>query len=112
MTWPNKVINRAKLINMSMCHVHFYSCVNTNSITMGIILNSGKIYLVVSDIIRTFVLSVVKSETGSALQSQRVDSTLPHIFYRDPTMVVIIGRTLSVASVLIILTKVSPYSVG
>ena len=87
-SWGNKlrpsgreVINRAKLINMSMCHVHFYSCVNTNSITMGIILNSGKIYLVVSDIIRTFVLSVVKSETGSTRGlSQRVYSDMLYIF--------------------------------
>ena len=73
----NEWLPHAKVINMSMCHVHFYSCVNTNSITMGIILNSGKIYLVVSDIIRTFVLSVVKSETGSTRGlSQRVYSNL------------------------------------
>ncbi len=77
----NEWLPHAKLINMSMCHVHFYSCVNTNSITMGIILNSGKIYLVVSDIIRTFVLSVVKSETGSTRGlSQRVYSDLLYIF--------------------------------
>jgi hypothetical protein len=74
----NEWLPHAKLINMSMCHVHFYSCVNTNSITMGIILNSGKIYLVVSDIIRTFVLSVVKSETGQGNKffSKRVYSNL------------------------------------
>jgi len=77
----NEWLPHAKLINMSMCHVHFYSCVNTNSITMGIILNSGKIYLVVSYIIRTFVLSVVKSETGSTRGLlQRVYSDLLYIF--------------------------------
>ena len=49
---------------------------------MGIILNSGKIYLVVSDIIRTFVLSVVKSETGQGNKffSKRVYSDLLYIF--------------------------------
>ena len=77
----NEWLPHAKLINMSMCHVHFYSCVNTNSITMGIILNGGKIYLAVSDKIRTFVLSVVKSETGSTRGlSQRVYSDLLYIF--------------------------------